>query len=192
MNRLLTTLLAIATLSLFSAPASAVLIQGMNNPIKNTAEFTWEVNDDGNLVVTIENTSHYLAEITGFYFNFGDSNSNIDGLVSSTGINAAEGPRGTWRLSENRRGTTRVRTNQGYVGVGSTGTFTFVGDFSDLSSLNDIAVRFRHVGKDQDRKDRGYQCRVECGPAEVPEPGTMVLFGLGLLGLRMAKKRQLV
>ena len=192
MKRLLTTILAITSMSLFAGPASAVLIQGMNNPIKNTAEFTWEVNEDGNLVISIENTSHYLAEITGFNFGFDTTGNSVNGLVGSSGVNIVEGPQGSWRVRTSRNGTSRVRTADAYIGVGSTATFTFVGDFSDLGSLNDIALRFRHVGKDQNRRDRGYQCEVDCYPAEVPEPGTMVLFGLGLLGLRMAKKRQLV
>ena len=75
----------VLSLVAFSGQASAVIIEGTNNPVDNTAEFTWSVNADGELVVSVDNTSNFDALITGFQFEVGDDTAGVSALVDVIG-----------------------------------------------------------------------------------------------------------
>ncbi len=198
MKGLLSRVLVLSILVFGAGQASAVTIQGTTDPVNNTADFTWSVNSDGNLVVSVQNTSNFFALITGFQFEVADDVSGVTQLVGVTGTldnNGWSWTTGVTGCDADECLLTGRNLNGGNpqdaVGTGGTGSFTFSGSFIDPSTLTNIMVRFQQTGESREGSDRGYECRVDCEPAEVPEPGTLALFGLGLLGLRVAKNRRI-
>ena len=122
----------------FASQASAVVIQGETNPVDNTADFTWSINSDGNLEVSINNTSNFDARITGFQFEITDDVTGITALIDVGGTLDDAG----WSWTTDVTGCdaeecliTGRNLNGGDplegISVGSTATFTFVGDFVD-------------------------------------------------------------
>lgn len=190
------TILALGFLA-FASQASAVVIEGTNNPEDNTADFTWSVNADGELVVSVANTSNFTALITGFQFEVGDDTAGVSSLVDVTGTSGNDG----WSWTTDVTGCsadecliTGRNLNGGDpkdgITVESTGIFTFLGDFLDPTTIINIMVRFQQTGSDGEGSDRGYVCEVDCDPHDVPEPGTLGVFAAGLLGFGFAVRRR--
>lgn len=186
-------------------PASAVLILGVNDPANNGAEWT----ESGN-TISIENLSNYDARITSFAF---DASSTILGLISVAGtaidadwefvinqtVNGTGGGDFDYGSTTQDNGNPSMQllggdANSGIV-VDMTGVFTFslLGGLSfDDIIISDRFVRFQQTGADGNGSDRGRICTdVDCNPPEdVPEPSIIALFGLGLFGLGLARRRK--
>ncbi len=187
---------AILSLAAFVAPASAEPINGWWNPVDNSADVSWQVNSDGFLVITIDNTSNYSGMVTGFQFEL-DDGSTIDHLVDVDGTsdNSSWGyttdARGCFTSDCMLTGNNFWRGDQdGGIAAGTTAEFRFFGDFVNLTGISDFIVRFQGGGRWGRGNDGGWGCYWGCGASEVPEPGTLVLFGIGLVGFAIAWRRR--
>jgi len=182
-------------------PAWAVLILGVNDPTNNRADWTVSGSE-----ITITNLSNFDARITAFGFDLGNPDLTSAVLTVSGTLN-----NGDWELVFNQTvggggggtfdyGVTTAnsgnllggQTNSGITTIALPLTNTGIFDFGvDLGEVTDEYVRFQRTGSDENGSDRGRICRdIDCEPPQrVPEPSIIALFGLGLLGLGLARRR---
>ena len=83
----------------FAGPASADTIGGFWNSGDNSADFSWHINNEGFLVISITNNSNYSGMVTGFSFDLGEGG-DIDHLVDVDGARR----NGGWDHSTDARG----------------------------------------------------------------------------------------
>jgi len=97
---------------------------------------------------------------------------NVDDLIATLGVfdgNATTGP-----------------TADGFISMGDTGILSF--NLTSLVSTDDLYLYIGEVG-DNGEVAAG-SIEVSDRPLSVPEPGTLALFGIGLIGMGLARRRK--
>ena len=183
---------AAALLAVLCAPASAIPITGIEDPLNNNGEFNFSVENLVKLRVEVGNTSNYNARITGFGFDI------TDGIAVALWSVTGTLDDGDWRFAyggfpRNAEfeafAITGPNLNGGDprsgIAVGSTGVFDFAGLFSSSLSVSNLLARFQQTGADGEGSDRGILCTNGCAPTQIDEPNGSLLTatGIGLLML---------
>lgn len=211
--------LSVAFLLILSAgPALATqfLLGGTNySDISASVDFSYNPlsSTSGEITIVAKNTSSITSALTGFAFNVPSNISGLSAFSGPTGwsglfkVDAINTPMqyGFFDIA----GITGPNFNGGKVGpgldAGQTGIFTmdvtgtsmdtltaadFLGTLSELGDkvgLPQFFVdRFQGIGD-----FGGSDVATPVAPPPVPEPGTVMLFGLGLFGLAVFGKRKM-
>jgi PEP-CTERM motif len=210
MDRLVRSLLTAACVLAVPNLASAVPFTITGNATGSDATASGEVTLAGDvLTLDITNTSPFDARITGIGFDliFGDFTAN-----DSSGINGFTGDDvGGFTFSDDALGNVPQFPssvldfgwitggdfrggfpNAGLAPDGTTLSFTVTdtldlfGGLTETQIADAIFVRFQRVGEDGEGSDVGTPGDV---PDVVPEPATLLLFGLGLAGAAAVRRR---
>ena len=199
---------ALAFLWAGAANAGTVSIVGNTDPANHTATLTWNASgapDSGGsvptLTITLANTSND-GIITAFGFSFvnGDTGTISSMVVSGTLKDSGWAWQACSQPSIGAQECAVTGPNEfgGKVLYGipttnpdSVGTFVFTGSFQDPTNLTDFFVRWQRTTGGG--SDKGFECTDPngCLPG-FPEPGTLALFGMGLLGLAASRRRRLL
>jgi hypothetical protein len=200
--------LAILPVSGFALPISG---DGEWGDFTGSLTYNYEGSNSAILDISLTNTSpaSYGGYLVAFVFNnpgnyiTGVTMTSSDSDFSVTfGNNTINGqPYGRFDILASTSGSFEGGgAPQGGIGVGSAATFTFFLSGSNLNSLTDqsfanelsttgeafFVARFRGFANDASDK-----VPAAANGAQVPEPGTMLLLGLGLLGLGITTRRKL-
>jgi hypothetical protein len=193
-----------AALVLAFGSAYAVPITGTDGTGNNSAELTLVSSNGSQLLLDLENTSNFSAVITGFAFSLFDG--LADTLISVTGTQ----DNGGWNFSSDADSGNGNATfnldlesyaitgdsgninggdpNDG-IAAGTTGRFTFSGQFGGNVGISDVFARWQRTGVDGDGSDYGWGCTDDpC--MKVSEPASLTLFGLGLVFAGVAARRR--
>ena len=191
---------AIAILGLMglAGQASADHISGTAHPGSTGADFAWHINGKGQLIILVGNSSTGTAAVTSLRFDL-----NGGSITAMTDVDGTGHDR-NWRYNDESAFTHKFsgKRTSGVQSLG-TGKFRFVGDFSDLESISNVRVGFhRAKSEGMGKLDHGWGCLSGCagskprkivsdsGSKEVPEPGMLVLFGTGLMGIGLVWRRR--
>ncbi|MBT8081121.1 MAG: PEP-CTERM sorting domain-containing protein [Gammaproteobacteria bacterium] len=191
--------IAILGLAGLAGQASADHMSGDAHPGDNMADFSWHINGKGQLIILVGNSSTGSAAVSAMSFDL--NGGSIAGMndVDGTGHDK------NWRYSHNSGAYTHKFSGKRTSGVQSLGKgkFRFVGDFAGLDRISNVRVRFHRAKSDGMGKiDYGRGCLSGCASSkpvkyvadkdynEVPEPGMLVLFGTGLMGVGLVWRRR--
>jgi hypothetical protein len=201
---LLTTAAAVALFALSSvARADTVSLVGINGTgvtatVTNYSlvgnQFTFTINNTSvspNTTGTITNIGFALSgDRPNTYTLVSSSNSNYSIVYDQNATAGAQNFVSSFDLVLTDKTNGNVTFGGGSVnnGIapGTSATFTISGDFSGLTAsqvAHDIFARFQNVNP-------GGSDVATSGPAAVPEPMTMILFGTGLAGIAARARRR--
>lgn len=208
-------LLGLSLLLMTTAPARAatIVVFGASSPTDASATGTLTLSGGGNtLNLSLTNTSTFDGRITGLGFDLfaGDfTGNNSSGLNGYTGTSSnpnfvfTDGSLGNVpQFSQAVLDFGYVTGNSGNFSGGSpndglaplqTANFMITGAFNGLTEAqlaSALFVRFQRLGANGEGSDVGRGATVGTPtPSAVPEPGSMILLGTGLLAALRARKR---